>query len=73
MKARKYASDIGINLFKKVVEYICGHPIENETLIDILSIWKAIIRQHIIFRNLYGSDEKIMNIIIKIVRALGSE
>ncbi|MHA2180222.1 MAG: TetR/AcrR family transcriptional regulator [Promethearchaeota archaeon] len=72
MKARKYATDVDFNLFKQVIEYICGHPIENEKLVDMLAIWKAIVRQHIIFRNLYGSDEKFMNLIIKIMRALGT-
>ncbi|MFW9999541.1 MAG: hypothetical protein ACFE9Q_06660 [Candidatus Hodarchaeota archaeon] len=72
MKARKYATDVDFNLFKQVIEYICGHSIENEKLVDMLAIWKAIIRQHIIFRNLYGSDEKFMNLIIKIMRGLGS-
>ncbi len=72
MKARKYANDIDFNLFKQVIEYICGHSIENEKLLDMLAIWKAVIRQHIIFRNLYGSDEKFMNLIIKIMRGLGS-
>ncbi len=72
MKARKYISDIDINIFKQVVEYICGHSIEYEKLLDMLAVWKAIIRQHIIFRNLYGSDEKFMNIIIKIMRGLGT-
>ncbi|MFW9827290.1 MAG: TetR/AcrR family transcriptional regulator [Candidatus Thorarchaeota archaeon] len=72
MKARKIAPDTDINLIKKVVEFICERSIENETLLDMIAVWKAIIRQHIIFRNLYGSDEKFMNIIIKIIRGLGS-
>ncbi|UCD01170.1 MAG: TetR/AcrR family transcriptional regulator [Promethearchaeota archaeon] len=72
MKARKYISDIDFNLFKQLVEYICGHSIEYEKLLDMLAVWKAIIRQHIIFRNLYGSDEKFMDMIIKIMRGLGT-
>ncbi|MFX1304683.1 MAG: TetR/AcrR family transcriptional regulator [Promethearchaeota archaeon] len=72
MKARKYISDMDFNLFKQLVEYICGHSIEHEKLLDMLAVWKAIIRQHIIFRNLYGSDEKFMNMIIKIMRGLGT-
>ncbi|MFX1451214.1 MAG: TetR/AcrR family transcriptional regulator [Promethearchaeota archaeon] len=72
LKARKSASDVDLNIFKQVVEYICGHSIENEKLIDMIAVWKAIIRQHIIFRNLYGSDEEFMDIIIKIIRGLGT-
>lgn len=71
MKARKFVSDIDLNLFKKIVEYICGFSLETEKLLDILKVWKSIIRQHIIFRNLYGSDEKFMNIMIKIIKGLG--
>ncbi len=73
MKAKKYTSDLDINIFTKVVEYICGHSIENDVLIDMMAVWKAINRQHIIFRNLYGSDEKFMNLIIKIIIGLGSK
>ncbi len=72
MKARKYISDIDFDMFKRLVEYICGHSIEYEKLLDMLAIWKAIVRQHIIFRNLYGSDEKFMNMIIKIMKGLGT-
>ncbi|MBY8986480.1 MAG: TetR/AcrR family transcriptional regulator [Candidatus Lokiarchaeota archaeon] len=72
MKARKYASDVNVDTFKQVVEYICGHSITNEKFLDILAVWKAIVRQHIIFRNLHGSDEKFMNMMIKIIRGLGT-
>jgi len=72
IKAKKYVSDIDINMFKQIVDYICGHSIEYEKLLDILAVWKAIIRQHVIFRNLYGSDEKFMNMIIKIMRGLAT-
>ncbi|MFX1568250.1 MAG: TetR/AcrR family transcriptional regulator [Promethearchaeota archaeon] len=71
MKARKFVTDIDVNLFKMVVEYICGHSLETEKILDILALWKTIVRQHIIFRNLYGSDEKFMNMMIKIIRGLG--
>jgi AcrR family transcriptional regulator len=72
MKARKCVSDIDVNMFKQIAEYICGHSIEYEKLLDMLTVWKAIVRQHVIFRNLYGSDEKFMNIIIKIIRGIGT-
>ncbi|MFX1592034.1 MAG: TetR/AcrR family transcriptional regulator [Promethearchaeota archaeon] len=72
LKSRKYISDMDFNVFKQLVEYICGHSIEHEKLLDMLAVWKAIIRQHIIFRNLYGSDEKFMKMIIKIMRGLGT-
>ncbi|MFX1309158.1 MAG: hypothetical protein ACFE8C_05610, partial [Promethearchaeota archaeon] len=72
MKSRKYISDMDFNVFKQLVEYICGHSIEHEKLLDMLAVWKAIIRQHIIFRNLYGSDEKFMKMIVKIMRGLGT-
>jgi len=71
MKARKFVSDIDLNLFKRVVEYICGYSLETEKILDILALWKTIVRQHIIFRNLYGSDEKFMNMMIKIIKSLG--
>ncbi|MFX1311539.1 MAG: TetR/AcrR family transcriptional regulator [Promethearchaeota archaeon] len=72
VKARKFVSDIDLNLFKNVVEYICGYSLETEKILDILAVWKAIIRQHVIFRNLYGSDEKFMNMMIKIIKGLGT-
>ncbi len=72
IKAKKYVSDIDINMFKQIVEYICGHSIEYEKLLDMIAVWKAIIRQHVIFRNLHGSDEKFMNMIIKIIRGLAT-
>jgi len=72
MKARKFVSDIDLNLFKKLVEYICGHSLESEKILDILAVWKSIVRQHIIFRNLYGSDEKFMNMMINIIKGLGT-
>ncbi len=72
MKARKYVSDLNIDTFKQVVEYIIGHSITDEKLLDIIAVWKAIVRQHIIFRNLHGSDEKFMTMMIKIIRGLGT-
>lgn len=72
IKARKFVSDINLNLFKKLVEYICGHSLESEKILDILAVWKSIVRQHIIFRNLYGSDEKFMKMMINIIKGLGT-
>jgi AcrR family transcriptional regulator len=72
IKARKYVSDIDFSFFKKAVEYIAGRSLPMPLVYEMLAVWKAIIRQHIIYRNLYGSDEKFYEMILKILRGLSN-
>jgi len=72
LKARKHVSELNMNVFKRVVEYIAGHELKIELVMDMIAVWKAIVRQHITFRNLYGSDEKFMNMIINILKGMAT-
>ncbi len=71
-KARKYMHDIDSSVFKKVMEYIVQHDLNLDRIYEMLTVWKALIRQHIIFRNLYGSDEHFFEMLVKIMRGLDS-
>ncbi len=71
-KARKYIEDINISSFKKAMEYLVQHELRLDQVYEMISVWKAVIRQHIIFRNLYGSDEKFFTMIVKIMKGLGN-
>ncbi|MHA1488100.1 MAG: TetR/AcrR family transcriptional regulator [Promethearchaeota archaeon] len=59
--------------FIKMFEKIAGKKLNETQIIKIISIWKALIRRHVFFRNLFGSDEDFMNMMIKIIRALSEE
>jgi len=39
----------------------------------LISIWKALLRRHIIFNNIYGSDEEFINMMLRILRAAAEE
>ena len=72
IKARKYATDINVDFFKKAMEFIVEKTLQMDQIYEMLSIWKTVIRQHVIFRNLYGSDEDFLGIIVKLMKGLGT-
>jgi AcrR family transcriptional regulator len=66
----KYIMFEEIKPFKKFFEGIAGKEIKEENFIKILSIFKVLIRRHVIYRNIFGSDEDFMNMMVTIIRAL---
>ncbi len=70
-KVKNLTSDIDTSAFQKVAEFIVGHSLPVELIMDMLGVWKAIVRQHITFRNLYGSDEKFLSILKRIIKGMG--
>lgn len=72
IKAQKHASDIDFEFFKKAMEFITGRSLYMTQIYQMTAVWKALIRQHIIFRNIYGSDEEFLNLIMKLMRGLVS-
>ncbi|MBD3193537.1 MAG: TetR family transcriptional regulator [Candidatus Lokiarchaeota archaeon] len=71
--SQKFTTIDKLEPFKKIVEAIVEKEISNHTLFRIISIWKALIRRHVIFRNLYGSDEEFIKMMKNIFRALAKE
>ncbi|TXT60320.1 MAG: putative Fatty acid metabolism regulator protein [Promethearchaeota archaeon] len=70
--SQKFASIDRLEPFKKIVEKIVGRKINTHTLSKIMAIWKALLRRHVIFRNLFGSDQEFMNMMKKIFRAVAN-
>ncbi len=60
-------------MVKKLYEKIAGNEISMGLLFKMISVWKALVRRHIIFDNIYGSDEDFTNMMIKILRAIANE
>ncbi|MBN2149860.1 MAG: TetR/AcrR family transcriptional regulator [Candidatus Lokiarchaeota archaeon] len=71
-KTRDMAPEYDITSFEKIVQYVVGHPLSTKQVFEMLGVWKAVVRQHIIFRNLYGSDEEFLSMITKIIKGMGA-
>lgn len=71
--SQKFASIDKLEPFRKIVEKIVDKKIDKHTLVKIISVWKALLRRHVIFRNLFGSDKEFMEMMKKIFRAIVKE
>lgn len=67
------AIDINIDSFKKIVEKIAGKPVNQLQFKKAISVWKALIRRHVIFRNLFGSDDEFIDMLMKVIKSLTIE
>jgi AcrR family transcriptional regulator len=60
-------------MIKKIYDKIIGRELKISMFSKLISIWKGLLRRHIIFDNLYGSDEEFINMMFKIFHAVASE
>ncbi|MBN1801292.1 MAG: TetR/AcrR family transcriptional regulator [Candidatus Lokiarchaeota archaeon] len=66
----KHATNVNIDSFKIIIEKVAGKPVNESQFKKALSVWKALIRRHVIFRNLFGSDDEFIDMILKVIKAL---
>jgi len=66
----KYMMIDDIKPFRRLIEGIAQKELSDDKFIKIIAIFKLLIRRHVIYRNLFGSDDDFMNLMVTIIRAL---
>jgi hypothetical protein len=69
-KAEEYLLLESMDKFRKFFEGIVGKKLSDDEFMKILMVFKVLVRRHIIFRNVFGSDEEFMQMLLKILRAI---
>jgi hypothetical protein len=69
-KIKDFSFGQDINIFQRFFEGIAGRELSDEKFLKILSIFKILIRRHVIMRNFFGSDDEFIDMMVKIIRAL---
>lgn len=72
-QGRKIINVEQIQQFFSLIEKIAGKKINPLNAQKIIVIWKALIRRHIFMRNLFGSDEDFIKMMVKIIKALADD
>jgi AcrR family transcriptional regulator len=58
---------------KKMMEKFAGKSISNERAELMRNVLKAIMRRHIVFGNLFGSDDEFIDLFLKIAQAVAED
>ena len=54
----------------KMMEKFAGKEISNATAYKMILVMKTMIRRHIVFGNIFGSNDEFIDLLLKIVQAL---
>ncbi|TXT59611.1 MAG: hypothetical protein BAJALOKI2v1_190035 [Promethearchaeota archaeon] len=69
-KAEEYLLLESMDKYKRFFEGVVGKDLSDDEFMKVLMVFKILVRKHIILRNLFGSDEEFMQMLLKILRAI---